>query len=201
MNLPHHLRVTLCMSTSIRRIEADDVDALFEAAAESVSEISPWMSWLNDEYTRAMADEWVTSREDAWSRRECFDFAIADENQRFLGVVGLNGIDLPSRRANFGYWVRTSAAGQGIATAAGRLLIDCVFAHDTPLPITLHRLEVVVAVGNQRSHRVARKLGAVREGVARARLWPNGSPQDAVIYSILASDARELQSDSQPVGR
>ena len=179
------------MQVSIRRYRPDDIDALYEAAHESVSEIAPWMSWLDDDYTYEMAEQWVLSRGKAWERGECYDFAIEDENQRYLGAVGLNAIDAPTRRANFGYWVRTSAAGHGVATAAGTQLIALVFDESTPIPTQLHRLEIVVAQGNAGSHRVAQKLGGIREGLARARLWPCGEPQDAVIYSVLRSDQRE----------
>ena len=49
----------------------------------------------------------------------------------------------------------------------------------------LARFEIVAAVGNVRSQRVAEKAGAVREGVLRSRLWLFEVPHDAVIYSIV----------------
>lgn len=172
-------------SINIRRYRLDDVDALYEAAQESIAEISPWMSWLNDDYTREMAQQWVDARDAAWENDQSYDFVVVDAAGTFLGTVGLNAIDLPAKKANFGYWIRTSAAGRGIATQAGRLLCEFAFRETV-----LHRLEIVVAVENQRSHRVAQKLGAVREGILRERLWPAGLPQDAVIYSVLKTDSR-----------
>ena len=175
---------------TIRRFAGDEGDALYEAARESFAEISPWMSWLDDSYTREMARDWVQSRGSAWSNNESYDFAITDEDNRFLGVVGLNALDFISKRANLGYWVRTSSAGRGIVTLASRQLIDLAFSDEPPFEARLHRLEILVAVPNAKSHRVAQKLNAVREGVLRARLWPDGRPQDAVMYSVLKTDAR-----------
>ena len=177
-------------SISIRRYRNNDVDALYEAARESIAEVSPWMTWLDESYTREMTAEWVTSRAKSWADSVSYDFVIEDESQRLLGTIGLNAIDLPTKRANFGYWVRTSAAGRGVATAAGRQLIDLTFGNDCPFPAQLHRLEILVAVDNQKSHRVAQKLGGVREGLLRDRLWPDGGPQDVVIYSVLKTDKR-----------
>ena len=177
-------------SITIRRYRDDDVEALYEAARESVAEISPWMAWLDYDYTRDMAEKWVGSRDDAWRDGISYDYVVQDDTGRLLGTVGLNAIDLLSKRANLGYWIRTSAAGQGAATAAGRQLIDLAFSESCPIPAHLHRLEILVAVGNTKSHRVAQKLGGVREAVLRDRLWPSGEPQDAVIYSVLRTDPR-----------
>ena len=49
----------------------------------------------------------------------------------------------------------------------------------------LLRLEIVCAVGNQRSQRVAARAGALREGILRHRLLLHDQPVDAVVYSLV----------------
>src|SRR5712691_5832046 len=83
------------------------------------------------------------------------------------------------RFGNLGYWVRTSATGRGVARAAVRQLADFAFRNTE-----LVRLEIVCAVGNQRSQRVAERAGAVREGVLRDRLLLHGQAVDAIMYSL-----------------
>jgi len=100
--------------------------------------------------------------------------------KEFLGGCGLNYLDRFNRRANLGYWVRASETGRGVATRAVRLLIDWA-ARETDLD----RLEIVVALDNNASLRVAEKAGAVREGVLRHRLWIHGVAHDAAVFSIL----------------
>jgi RimJ/RimL family protein N-acetyltransferase len=85
-----------------------------------------------------------------------------------------------NRFANLGYWVRTSAMGCGVAPAAVRLVAEYAFRETD-----LIRLEIVCAVGNLRSQRVAEKIGAVREGVLRSRLLLPTGPSDAVMYNLL----------------
>jgi len=85
-----------------------------------------------------------------------------------------------NRFANLGYWVRTSAMGCGVAPAAVRLVAEYAFRETD-----LIRLEIVGAVGNLRSQRVAEKIGAVREGVLRSRLLLPTGPSDAVMYNLL----------------
>jgi RimJ/RimL family protein N-acetyltransferase len=52
----------------------------------------------------------------------------------------------------------------------------------------LVRLEIVVATGNTASHRVAEKVGAIREGVLRRRLLLHGHPHDATMFSLIRDD-------------
>jgi RimJ/RimL family protein N-acetyltransferase len=70
-------------------------------------------------------------------------------------------------------------AGQGIAPRAVEQLAKWAFSQTD-----LHRLEIVAALGNTRSQRVAEKAGAIREGILRGRLWLHSTPHDAVLYSI-----------------
>ena len=58
-----------------------------------------------------------------------------------------------------------------IVTRAVRQLIDWSFAETA-----LERLEIIAAVGNMRSRRVAERVGAVREGVLARRVWVRSNP-------------------------
>jgi len=49
----------------------------------------------------------------------------------------------------------------------------------------LIRLEILIAVGNIASQRVAEKAGAVREGTLRKRLLLHDEPHDAVMFSLI----------------
>jgi ribosomal-protein-serine acetyltransferase len=87
------------------------------------------------------------------------------------------------RYANLFYWVRSSRLRQGVASAAVRLLAR--YAFET---VGLQRVEIVVAVGNAASARVAEKVGAVREGILRNRIFLHGSSYDAFSYSLIPGD-------------
>jgi RimJ/RimL family protein N-acetyltransferase len=91
---------------------------------------------------------------------------------------------------NLGYWVRTSAAGRGVASKASRLVARFGFEE-----LGLHRIEILAAVSNVASQRVAEKIGAAREGVLRKRLLIRGEPQDAVMFSLVPEDLQSQSSD------
>jgi RimJ/RimL family protein N-acetyltransferase len=164
----------------LRPYAPGDAPALFEAARESVGEVFPWLPWCHPEYSLAEAEEWARSRAALRAEGVEYDFVILDESARFLGACGINQINRLHRFANLGYWVRTSATGRGVATEAVRQVAGLAFAETD-----LVRIEIVCAVGNTRSQRVAERAGAVREGVLRNRLVLRGQPVDAVMYSLL----------------
>ena len=175
---------------SLRPYEADDAKALWEAARESSPEVFRWLPWCHPQYSMAEATEWTRSRAALAAEGHEYSFAIIGSDGRFLGACGINQINRIHRFANAGYWVRTSATGRGVATEALRQLAELAFR--TP---DLVRLEVVCAVGNDRSQRVAERAGAVREGILRGRLLLHGHAVDAVMYSFVRAETGEAPND------
>ena len=162
----------------------DDLESYWEAVSESVSELSRWMAWCHEGYSREEARAWLEGCAGAWDRAEAFDFLVTDRaTGALLGACALNHLDHGNRRANLGYWVRTGACGRGVATEAAAIAVHFGLAE-----LGLGRIEIVAAVANRASQRVAEKLGAAREGVARNRFCFNGAYVDGVIFSLVPAD-------------
>jgi ribosomal-protein-serine acetyltransferase len=164
----------------LRSYAPEDAEALSEAARESAPAAFAWAPWCRADYSLADAAEWIRSRASLAAEGREYAFAIVDADGRLLGGCGINRIDRLNRLANVGYWVRTSATGRGVASEAVRQLADFAFRRTG-----LVRLEIVCAVGNERSQRVAARAGAVREGLLRQRLVLHGASVDAVLYSLV----------------
>lgn len=168
----------------LRRYRAEDAQAMYEAARESIADVGRWLPWCHADYCLADASEWIATSAAAWEARAEYRLGIFEQGSgRFVGGAGLNFIDWLALRANLGYWVRTSATGRGYATRAARLL-----AHYAVHSLGLERLEIIAAIGNTRSQRVAAKAGATREGIARCRIRIAGEQHDAVVFSLVRQD-------------
>jgi ribosomal-protein-serine acetyltransferase len=116
-----------------------------------------------------------------WQEGLQFNFGTFDvKTQALHGSVALNQISAVHNFANVGYWVRSSRAGQGIATASVKLISMLAFQS-----LGLNRLEFVVPVGNVASQRTALKAGAFFEGTLRQKLMLSGKLHDANLYSRL----------------
>jgi ribosomal-protein-serine acetyltransferase len=168
----------------LRPLRETDVDALFAAVEESIDELEVWMPWCADGYTRDSALAFTSGQEPAWCEGREYSFAIIDRpSGKLLGGCGLNHFDWQNGRANMGYWVRNSARGCGVAPSAARLVAEFGFR-----VLQLDRIEIVAATENLASQRVAEKIGAMREGVARKRYRVGPSVHDAVVLSLVRED-------------
>ena len=166
----------------IRPYRLDDAASIWEAVRESMNALQPWMPWCHPGYAIAETRSWLNAQVQAFQQRSAFEFAITTEEGAYLGGCGLNQIDALNQRANLGYWVRSSAANKGVATTAAILTRDWGFANTD-----LVRIEILVAVGNVASRRVAEKSGAVYEGTLRSRLTVHGTRHDAAMYAFVRS--------------
>jgi ribosomal-protein-serine acetyltransferase len=167
------------LAVRLRPYQLNDAPLAFAAVRESIAALRPCMPWCHPGYSIDDSRSWLATQVAAFETRVAFEFAITSAGGDYLGGCGLNQIDAANRRANLGYWVRSSAAGRGVATAAVRLLREWGFCNTD-----LIRLEIVIATANLASQRVAEKAGAVREGILQSRLLLHGLSHDATMYSL-----------------
>ena len=168
----------------LRRYRLSDTPVLHAAVRESLPELIPWMPWCTENYAMEESAQWIEAEPMRWDNAMEFGFAIVDaESGEYYGGCGLNLINRIHNYCNLGYWVRSSVAGKGIATAATRAIAK--FGFDT---LKMSRIEIIAAAGNVASQRVAEKAGAHREGVLRNRLMIKGYLRDAVLFSLIPGE-------------
>jgi len=168
----------------IRPHRMEDARPNFEAILESVDELMPWMAWCHADLAFSEIEHWVESRPGTWLNDTDYDFAVIDLQQGMLiGTCGLVRHDPLNRRAELGYWIRTSQTRKGYATQASKLALK--FAFDV---LQLNRIEIIIDTMNTNSQKVAEKLGAKKEGLLRQRLNVHDTFRDVYLYSILAED-------------
>jgi ribosomal-protein-serine acetyltransferase len=164
----------------IRPYRFDDAGALHEASMESVRDVQPFMPWCRPDLKIEDARRWIETQV-AWREAgSAFEFAIVSSGGTFLGGCGVNQVDVQNRRANLGYWVRSSATRKGVASAAIRQLVQWAFTNTD-----LVRLELIISTHNTASLRAAETSGAVREGILFKRLWLHGTSHDAFMLSFV----------------
>jgi len=168
---------------TLRPFRTEDVAQLYEAVRESLVDIKPWMSWAYDGYSMDDVDSFIKMNRAGWEERTQYGFAIIDsKNGDVLGSCGLNHLH-PVYLCNLGYWVRSSRHGEGLAGRAALLVAQYGFEYGGII-----RAEIVMAVGNEKSRRVAEKLGAHYEGLMLNRMVIGKVITDAYMYSIIPQD-------------
>jgi RimJ/RimL family protein N-acetyltransferase len=168
----------------LRPLAAEDAPELHAAIHESLAEVNPWLPNLHGGLTVEDVRGFTTMTAQEWANGTSYHQVIAEAaGDRPVGGIGLTQINRTHLFANVYYWVRTSAAGRGVASQAVRQLAPWAFEQ-----VGLLRLEILMAVGNTASRRAAEKAGAVFEARLRSRLVMHGVAHDAYLYSLLPAD-------------
>jgi ribosomal-protein-serine acetyltransferase len=168
---------------TLRPFEFGEEKELHVAVQESLTELSPWMSWANEAYTSEVAANFIAISRAQWASGGMYAFAISDEQNRIVGGCSLSHLHPVYHFCNLGYWVRTSRHGEGIAARATRLIAQFAFEK-----VKLIRVEIVIALGNEYSKHVAEKVGAHYEGILLNRMVVGKNIYDAHMYSLLPAD-------------
>ena len=174
----------------LRPFRRRDLDALVDAAADSLGDLSKWLPWAHSGYGRRDALVFLRDSVSAWGEGRAFDFTIRylDNPGFHVGNVSAWYISRQSRVGEVGYWIRSSETSQGVATEATARILAVAFDE-----LALHRVVLRIAVGNRPSERVAEKLGFTREGLLRQELQVNSVWMDHSIWGLLEDEYHQLK--------
>lgn len=169
---------------TLRPFRLEDSAQLYEAVRESLINLKPWMSWAHDAYAQQDADDFIGITRARWEEKTLYAFAIVDtKNNELLGGCSLSHKHPIYHYCNLGYWVRTSYQGKGLAGRAAKLAAQFGFEHGGII-----RAEIVIARDNEKSIRVAEKIGAHFEGILLNRMVVGKFVYDAKMYSLIPQD-------------
>ncbi|MGM4894319.1 GNAT family protein [Tardiphaga sp. 709] len=150
--------------------------------------LTPWEPiWPSDDLTRSGFRRRLRRYADDAAADRAYPFLVFRESDGTL----LGGVTLANVRrgivqaGTIGYWVGQPYTGQGVMTAALRVLLPTLFGE-----LNLHRIEAACIPTNLPSVRVLEKCGFSREGLARRYLCINGIWQDHLLYGMLHEDFR-----------
>jgi RimJ/RimL family protein N-acetyltransferase len=159
-----------------------DVPQMVEACQDP--EIPLWTA-VPDPYTEADARAWVRGDPVAGEPpgdRVSFAVAELEDDARLLAAVSIQRI-FRGRTGEIGYWTAPWARGRGVMTRTVRLLASWAFRE-----FELRRIELVIAVENEGSNRVAERAGFKCEGVLRQYRENKGVWRDHYMWSLLPDE-------------
>lgn len=161
------------------RLTFDDVERVVAGCTDRATQ--HWLP-LPSPYTETEARSFIGSREQTADSGAELTFAVRDASDGVL--AGAMGLTQRGRRneGEIGYWTVPDRRGRGWTARAVRLV-----AHHALTTMPLRRIEILVAVDNAPSRRVAEEAQAVFEGIRRSGM-PTAEAEDAAVYSLVAED-------------
>ncbi|MFC4560158.1 GNAT family N-acetyltransferase [Virgibacillus kekensis] len=151
----------------------------------------------NDDVTRYYGMNSLESIEEA--ERLIKSFRVTFENRRgarwglvwkdtgeFIGTVGLNNLNLRSKKAEVGFELHPDYWQKGITTEAVKAVLRYAFEE-----LNLYRMGAVTFPQNKASITLLERIGFQKEGLLRGYLYQNDRSHDVLIFSLLSTEYAE----------
>ena len=174
----------------LRPVRAEDAGEVVAACRESEAELLRFMPWKNEKESDYTAFVERSARDRAEGRTLNFTIYRKGDGS-LLGGIGLHHVDPFSPVAEVGYWLRSSATGNGHATDALRALMRWCEGEGG-----FARLNANAARENVASQRVLIRCGFVEEGFRPRGALVHGVWHDMLLFGRVASC--DVQSDPCP---
>jgi RimJ/RimL family protein N-acetyltransferase len=161
-----------------------DAAAVSQAIESSLDQLSPWLPWPEEPRSFDERVDQLREQRAKLDLGQSFQYGVfAPDGARVLGGVSLFPRVGPAA-LELGYWLRSDAVGQGLASEASAALVRIAFE--------LHqvsRVEIHCDPNNARSVAVPRRLGFRHEAtLARRYLDVAGALTDTMLWTLFDDD-------------
>ncbi len=180
-----HMRVS--QTIRLEKLNLSMSQVIFDTIKRDHNYLKTWLPFV--EFTQKVEDTQLFIQsvvdEDEFHRKAIYSIWVKEE---FAGLIGFNEIDWTNKKTELGYWLAENMQGKGVITHCARKLIDYAFNK-----MKLNRIQIKVAVGNEKSAAIPKRLGFKFEGIERDGEMIESQFHDLKIYSFLKNDSTYLQ--------
>ena len=166
-----------------------DVEEIYAVVRENLEQLKLWMPWATNDYSIESAREFIKFNLNQLAENKGFSASVVLDN-KFVGGVGFNELNLRHKSTEIGYWLAKEAQGKGIMTKCCRVLFNYAFND-----LGLNRIQINCNVENVKSRAIPERLGFRLEGIRRQCEWLNGEFRDWAVYAMLAEEWREMRNE------
>ncbi|MCT2345051.1 GNAT family N-acetyltransferase [Bacillales bacterium AN1005] len=167
---------------SLKLIQLNDADRVFELTEESRSYLREWLPWLDTTTKVKDTKDYIKFCLKGFSENNSLTTVILFKGD-IVGVASFNSINWSNKTAYIGYWLGHAYQGNGIMINVVRALTDYAFQE-----LQLNKVEVRAASGNKKSRSIPEKLQFTEEGSIRKAEWLYDHYVDHVVYGVLAEE-------------
>lgn len=164
---------------AIREIQSEDASSLFEILDTNRHQMREWLPFVDS----SLYVEDTLFYINMILETDNTQYVLIYED-RIVGMVGFNHIDYINQRVEIGYWMSPDVEGKGIMTQTVKELVKIAFFEKN-----LNRVQIRVAIGNEKSWKIPERLNFLFEGIERdGELLIEGNFTDIRVYSLLKKE-------------
>lgn len=171
----------------LRKLEEKDADGMLEWMQDK--DIQKNFRFDAANKTRADVLEFIHNAENVPIDGKSIHYAIADENNEYLGTISLKNIDITAKKAEYAVCIRKAYQGRGIATEATKEILRKAFGE-----FGLERVDLNVLSDNVNAIRLYEKCGFVSDGELKSCLFLRGKYYNLKWYHISKEEYIEKNS-------
>ena len=182
MAIPDPMHTINTGTVSLKLIAEEHAASLLHLVNNNRQYLRSWLPWVDHMQTVENFKTYIANCEKQHEEGTDYGYVIK-WNEKIAGRIGIHYINRQNQLGSIGYWLGEEFSGKGIITKACAALISQCFAH-----LSLNRIEIKCATGNQKSAAVAERLGFTKEGILRQAELVNGVFLDLYVYSMLKQE-------------
>jgi len=155
---------------------------IFETINSERPFLRKWLPFVELTKNQSDTEQFIKSiiRQNRSRRDEIYTIWYKEE---FAGLIGFKETDWINRKTELGYWISEKMQGKGIVTKAVNELLRFSFQK-----LKMNRVQIKVAVGNERSAKIPKRLGFQFEGIEREGEFHSNKYFDLKVFSKLKKE-------------
>ncbi|NQU84306.1 MAG: GNAT family N-acetyltransferase [Mariniphaga sp.] len=170
----------------LERIKLSYAEIIFEAINKNRTFLKKWLPFVDQTRKVSDTEDFIKSvlNIPLTKRDEIYSIWYKGE---FAGLIAYKETDHLNCKTELGYWLIESFQGKGIMTKSVSKLVDFAFRN-----LNLNRVQIKVAVGNEKSSAIAKRLNFQFEGIERDGEKHHNKFLNLEVYSFLKKEWIEM---------
>lgn len=154
---PIHLQIN-DLDVQLVLPQVEQAAELYQAVARDRENLGKWLPWAYKMKSAHDEANFIKQIQAKMKRQSILVLTIL-VNKQPSGMIDLHNL-IPNKKAEIGYWLSSKYQGHGIVTKSVTALCQHAFSE-----FNLHYIDLLVAVGNDKSANVAKRCGFKLMGI------------------------------------
>lgn len=174
----------------MREIQMSDAGPIFKIINKDREYLRTWLPFVD--YTRMVEDteRFIKTVHAGQNEHKEMVYVILNDNE-IVGIIGFRNTDKTNHKTEIGYWLAQDQQGKGIVTRCVKALVALAFEK-----MRMNRVQIRVAVENQKSKAIPVRLGFKLEGREREGEYLNSHYVDLDVFGLLK---KEWLNEANPI--